>query len=245
MRQKNILNRRHDLLLRIPTPSVNYLALRPNNLTSPTFRHLLLLLYWPFFGFFFWFAEKKLVVDSYHPVYSPLDDYIPFCELFVIPYVFWFVFLIGIHVYTALYDIPAFIKLMRFIIITYSITLIIYYLFPTCQNLRPHDFSRDNALTRFMEDYYSFDTHTNVCPSLHVIGSLAVMFTGWHCQNLQHPAWKIAFCIVAVLISVSTVFLKQHSVIDILAALPICLGAYYFCFYYQQKMPKKKPALTA
>lgn len=231
-------------MFKIPSPSVNYLQLRPNNLTSPTFRHLLLLLYWPIFGFLFWFAERRLIVDSYYPVYSSLDDLIPFCEWFVIPYVFWFVFLIGMHVYTGLYDVPAFIKLMKFIIVTYSITLMIYYLFPTCQNLRPQEFARDNFLTRFMEHYYAFDTHTNVCPSLHVIGSFAAMFAGWHCSRLQTKGWKIAFLVTAILISISTVFLKQHSVIDIFVAIPICLVAYYFCFYYRQESPHKKPVLS-
>ena len=34
----------------------------------------------------------------------------------------------------------------------------------------------------------------------------------------------------AVLICVSTVFLKQHSIIDIIAALPICAAAYWVCY---------------
>ena len=34
----------------------------------------------------------------------------------------------------------------------------------------------------------------------------------------------------AILISISTVFLKQHSVIDIIVAVPICIIAYFICY---------------
>lgn len=40
-------------------------------------------------------------------------------------------------------------KLMKFIIITFSVTILIYLVFPTCQELRPATFERDNIITRF------------------------------------------------------------------------------------------------
>ena len=211
-------------------PAVNYLELRPGNLNSPRFRHLWLLLFWPIYGLLFMFVERFYQVDSYYVMYCGLDDLIPFQELFLIPYMFWFVFLVGIIVYTLFYDIPAFKKTMYFIMLTYGFSILMYLLFPTCQNLRPESFERDNFLTRFMAGFYEFDTNTNVCPSIHVIGSLAVMFGAWHCKDLQHPAWKWSFAIVAALISISTVFLKQHSILDVFAALAVCAVAYPICF---------------
>ncbi|MBQ8402217.1 MAG: hypothetical protein IJX14_09845, partial [Clostridia bacterium] len=53
----------------------------------------------------------------YHPAHSPLDDCIPFIEWFMIPYMFWFLYLVGIHIYTLLYDVDSFRRLIRFIII--------------------------------------------------------------------------------------------------------------------------------
>lgn len=204
-----------------------------------SFGHLKLLLYWPIFGLLFLFVERLYPVKTYISMYCPLDDLIPFNEFFLIPYLFWFVFLIGIHLYTMLYDVEAFKKLMKFIMITYTATIVIYLLFPTCQELRPVTFERDNAFTRFLYYFYRFDTSTNVCPSLHVIGSFAVVFTAWHTKRFQSPGWKAAFGITGLLICVSTVFLKQHSVIDVLAALPICLAAYLLCF--PRKAGEEKP----
>ena len=101
---------------------------------------------------------------------------------------------------------------------------------PTCQNLRPEAFVRNNLLTRFIELFYSFDTNTNVCPSLHVIGSVAAMFGLWDCKALQSVGWKIAATSIAVCISLSTVFMKQHSIMDVLAALPVCFFGWWIAY---------------
>ncbi len=58
-----------------------------------------------------------------------------------------------------------------------------------------------------------------------MIGSLAVMLAAWN-KAFHIPAWKAAFGATATLISACIVFLKQHSVLDILAAPPTCLLTY-------------------
>ena len=187
-------------------PEVNYREFRIHKLNTPEFSHVRLLLYWPIFGLLFLFLERLQPQRNYYPVYCGLDYIIPFCEWALIPYLFWFVFLIGTLVYTFFVDVPAFRRMMYFVIVTYTITVLIYLFFPTCQNLRPEAFVRNNLLTRFIELFYSFDTNTNVCPSLHVIGSIAVC------------------------ISLSTVFMKQHSIMDVLAALPVCFFGWWIAY---------------
>ena len=215
---------------KIPSPVVDYRKLRLQNLGSDTYRHLLLLIFWPVFGILFAYVERYYPVEYYTPMHSVLDDYIPFCEWFVLPYLFWFVYLAGMLLYTVIYDIDAYKKMMWFIIITYSITLIIYLIWPTCQELRPSAFERDNIFTRIMDSYYQFDTNTNVCPSLHVIGAVVVQFTFLHLQGKKHIGWHIAFIITTILICLSTVFLKQHSIVDLFAAVPVCALGYVLSF---------------
>ncbi len=225
-----------------PVPELDYRKLRLSNLNTKEYRHLWLLLYWPIYGLMFLFVERFYPVESYYPVHCVLDDYIPFVEWFLIPYLFWFLFMVGMHIYTLLYDVSTFRKMMYYTILTNTLTIFIYLVFPTCQNLRPAEFERDNFLTWIMGQYYILDTNTNVCPSLHVIGALGMMFTGWHSKYLEHPAWKIAFTVTGVLISISTVFLKQHSAVDVLVALPISVIAYLICFRPFSK--KKKEAVS-
>lgn len=90
----------------------------------------------------------------------------------MVPYLFWFLYLGGAVAYTYFREVPAFRRMMSFVILTYGVTVLIYLLFPNCQDLRPAVFSRDNALTRFTAWFYDFDTSTDVCPSLHVVGPL-------------------------------------------------------------------------
>ncbi len=211
-------------------PVVDYRRFRLNRLNTEEFCHLRLLLYWPVFGLLFLYAERFMSVSAYYPMHCALDDYIPFCEWFLIPYLFWFVFLVGMHVYTLLYDVNAFRRMMQFIILTYSAALVLFFLFPTCQHLRPSVFPRDNAFTRFIAGFYTFDTNTNVCPSLHVVGSLAVLFASWDSERFRSVGWRTAFGLSALLISISTVFMKQHSVIDLAAAVLVCAPAYILVY---------------
>lgn len=208
---------------------VDYKSFRLNKLNTPEFEHMKLLLFWPFFGLAFLLLERFLDLD-FHAVSCSIDYKIPFAEYFVIPYLFWFVFLIGMLVYSFFYDIPTFKKYMNFIICTYTITLIIYIIYPTKQELRPEVFERNNIFTHIVAFLYGFDTNTNVCPSMHVLGSFAVYFAARGSEKFSSFAWRAVFLVCAVLISISTVFLKQHSVVDIVTALVLCAAVYPFVF---------------
>lgn len=218
---------------------VDYRKLRLNNIFSPQFKHLLLLVYWVVYSLLFLFIERGLKLD-YNIIECSLDRKIPFCEFLVIPYYLWFAFLVFIHLYTLLFDIPAFKKLMYFIIIANTATVIFYIIYPNMQVLRPTEFARDNIFVDIVKNLYVIDTNTNVCPSLHVIDSFAVLFAGWRAKGLNKPLWRIIFLILTVLISISTVFLKQHSVIDIIFALALCLAVYPFAFIFPDIIVKNR-----
>ena len=207
----------------LPKPVVDYRRFRLHLLNTPEFSHLKLMLFWPVYVLLFGALERDVFGDTYTPVQIWLDELIPFCEWFVIPYIFWFFFLLFVHVYTLLYDIPSFRRLIVFMMVSYSGILLIYLIFPTCQNLRPAVFQRDNVLTRFMARYYEIDTNTNVCPSIHVAGSWAAVCGAWKSRHFSKRGWRLAFVITAVLISVSTCFVKQHSALDVFMAIPLCI----------------------
>lgn len=208
---------------------VDYRKLRLNNLCTD-YRHLFWLLFWPVFGLLFGLAERNFFHQNYHVMWCPLDGKIPFCEWFFIPYLFWFVFLVGMHVYLLLFDVKAFQRFMKFLLITYGVAMLVYIVYPTSQHLRPAAFPRDNLLTRLLGMFYQFDTSTNVCPSLHVVGSMAVAFAALDTPRFQKRGWKIAFVGTALLISVSTVFVKQHSAMDVFWAGVLCAIAYFLVY---------------
>ena len=126
---------------------------------------------------------------------------------------------------------PAFRRMMRFVIVTYTAATVVYFIYPTQQLLRPEAFAHDNALTRAVAWFYTFDTNTNVCPSLHVIGSAAALFALRDGPRLRKRAWwQAASVLLALCISLSTVFMKQHSILDVLCALPVCALGWWLCY---------------
>ena len=150
----------------ISTPTVDYRQLKTSNLNTDTYRHLKLLLYWPVYGLLFLFVERFYPVEQYTVMHCALDDMIPFCEWFLIPYLFWFVYLVGMHLYTLLYDVHSFKRMMKYIILTYTIAIVTYLIWPTCQELRPTSFDRDNILTQFIAGFYQFDTNNHAPQNL-------------------------------------------------------------------------------
>ena len=224
----------------------DYRGLRLRNITEPAYRHILLLLYWPVHGLLFLLLEQGWFAERYYTVGCALDELIGFNEWFFIPYLFWFVYLAGGLAFTFFYDVRSFRRMMRFIILTYGATLVIYILWPTRQLLRPNVFPRDNILTRFAAWFYEFDTNTNVCPSIHVLGAVAVSVGLWDCGRFRRPAWRVFFGAQTALICISTVFVKQHSVIDVLAAavLSALVIPLVFSPARQQSPRRKKPAVA-
>ena len=214
----------------------DYRQFRLRKLNTPEFSHIKLLLFWPVFGLAFLALERFRPHAAYHVMHCALDDAIPFSEWALIPYLLWFVYLIGALAYTFFQDVPAFRRMMRFVIVTYTAATVIYFIYPTQQLLRPEAFAHDNALTRAVAWFYTFDTNTNVCPSLHVIGSMAAFFAFWYAPIFSKRGWRIASTVAAFFISISTVFMKQHSILDVAAAIPLCAIGYYFAYV---RTPKK------
>lgn len=205
-------------------PVVDYRQFRFSKLKDSQFSHLLLLLSWIGYFVFFFLTENFIPPERCVPVHSALDDFIPFCEWFVIPYVFWYALIVISLGYFLLYNVDSFKRLQIFIIITQIVAMAVYILFPNRQDLRPVEFPRDNLLIQVIGYLYTIDTNTGVCPSLHVAYSLGIASV-WVKEKNVSLWWKAFVVIATVLICLSTAFIKQHSAVDIFAALPVGLLA--------------------
>ena len=222
-------------------PAISYRNLRPSNITSPQYRHLLLLLGWVVYFILYFLTENLIPAESCYPVHCWLDDVIPFCEWFVIPYVGWYVLIVVSLLYFAVYNVEAFKGLQKYIITTQLIAMACYIIFPTRQDLRPEVFVNDNVLTRLMGIIYAADTNTGVCPSLHVAYSMGLA-SAW-VKERGIPRWfKACMVVLAALVCVATMFVKQHSAVDFFAALPVCLLAEIIAYGKDYWRPRWKAA---
>ena len=170
-------------------PVVDYRQFRFSKLNDPEFSHLKYLLGWVGYFSLYFLTENLIPSERCYVVHSPLDDLIPFCEWFLIPYVFWYLLIVISLLYFALYNTEGFKRLQTFIIVTQVVAMAIYILFPNRQDLRPTEFANDNLLTQGVSFLYSFDTSTNVCPSLHVAYSLGLA-SAWLKEKDVSAWWK-------------------------------------------------------
>ena len=206
------------------TPVVDYRTFRLRKINDPQFAHLKLLLGWVGYFTLYFLTENLIPAERCTPVRMWLDDVIPFCEWFLIPYVFWYGLIVFSLGYFLLYHVDSFKRLQTYIIITQVLAMAAYILFPTRQDLRPEVLPRDNFLTQCIGYLYALDTNTGVCPSLHVAYSIGIASV-WTKEKDAHPAWKLFVVTAVVLICLSTMFIKQHSAVDFFAAIPVCLVA--------------------
>lgn len=194
------------------------------------YRHGLVLLY--FFPYMIWFtALERSVTTNYTPVHIWLDDIIPFNELFIIPYLLWFLYIAVTVVYLFFTSKEDFYKICAYLFIGMTICLMIYTIWPNGQNLRPASFANDNILTDMVKRLYNQDTSTNVFPSIHVFNSIGAHIAIASSRRLKNNKLvRISSLLLAILISLSTVFLKQHSVMDGFGA--IILGSIMYLLVY-------------
>ena len=194
-----------------------------------THRHMWWGLYLPVY-LIMYFTVEHVVTDNYWATQTAIDDYIPFCEYFVIPYDSWGPLLFVLGVFLILKDPESFRRYMWFIAIAYTTATIFCFLVPNGQDLRPAVMERDNIFTWMVQYTYSIDTNTNVFPSVHILGCMAAVAAVWHTPGLRKPAWRWGVTLYAALVMVSTMFVKQHAVIDVLAGL--LTGAIAYVFVY-------------
>ena len=221
-------------------PTVSYKGFKLSKIFEPQYSHLLLLLGWVVYFVLFFLTENLVPGDACHPMHCTLDDIIPFCEIFVLPYVLWYVLIAGSLLYFALYNVTNFKRLQIYIMITQAIGIACYIIYPTCQNLRPEIFQNNNFFTDIIGLLYSVDTNTGVCPSLHCAYSIGIASV-WLREKSASKLTKWLITLFCISVCLSTVFIKQHSVIDFFAALPVCLVAELIIFkdIYFKKKPKK------
>jgi len=99
-------------------PVVDYRTFRLRKINDPQFAHLKLLLGWVGYFVLYFLTENLIPAEACHPVHMWLDDVIPFCEWFLIPYVFWYVLIVISLGYFLLYNVDSFKRLQTYIIIT-------------------------------------------------------------------------------------------------------------------------------
>ncbi len=180
-----------------------------------------------------WFAYlEKTVTHPQTIIHVKLDDAIPFCEIFVIPYFLWFAYVSVTVVYCFFKNKQEYFRTCVFLFTGMTAFLVISTLWPNGHHLRPQTMPRDNIFTMLVSHLYRADTPTNLWPSIHVYNSIGAHLAVLHNQKLSENKvihfGSLTLCIAIIL---STVFIKQHSLFDVLTA--FMMSAIMYVVVYQ------------
>ncbi len=192
------------------------------------YSHAWVLVYFIFYMQWFTWLERT-VTTKYTVIHLRLDDKIPFCEWFAIPYFLWFAYIFVSVAYFFFKDRGEFYRNVAFLFIGMTICLTIYTIWPNGHDLRPDldTLGRSNIFTRLIGWLYGTDTCTNVCPSIHAFNSIGACIAVYKSRHLKEKhILRTATLVLTVLICMSTVFLKQHSIFDVICACILSIVMY-------------------
>lgn len=187
------------------------------------YNHAWVLLYALIYMPWFCYLEQRTNVHYYY-IKCALDYLIPFNRYFIVPYYLWFVFVGVTGTYFFFTDKKGFQKLAAFLITGMTLFLLVSTFYPTALHLRPLVVEGNDIFAQLVRLLYRLDTPTNVFPSIHVYNSLGCLVAISNSEKLQKKRYVIpATRLMTVLIILSTLFLKQHSIIDVFGACILAL----------------------
>ena len=193
---------------------------------------LIVIPYLIFYLLAFFYMENRPEIEI-HIIHARIDDFIPFCEYFIIPYFLWFPYVGAAVLYFGLVNRnrQEYYRLIATPGIGMTLFLLVSFFYPNGHELRPYYFEHENIFVDMVRFLYQIDTPTNVLPSIHVFNSVAVAIAVAECESLRENTRVVrASNVLAILIICSTVFLKQHTVLDVVTALILNLACFWLIY---------------
>ena len=166
---------------------------------------------------------SKLLHGDLNLVGNVIDTKIPFVPAFFIPYCIWYLMIFIIPYYLYCKDKDKFIKYTMAYILCSMIGNIVFISYPSTV-ARPIITGTDifSLIAKFI---YWIDTPTNCFPSLHC--AISMLFILYICESKNtNIITKISVCIISILIMLSTLFTKQHVVVDFISGDILALIVY-------------------
>jgi membrane-associated phospholipid phosphatase len=158
---------------------------------------------------------------------TAVDHQIPFLEIFVVPYLLWYAFIFLMFVYFCIYDRAIYYRTLISFCVGMLVCYVIYFFFQTTVP-RP-ELAGNGIMTSMVQYVYGADQPFNCFPSIHVLSSY-LMILGIRHSKLWTIKKDIIVSSIAYSIILSTLFVKQHVVLDVVAG--VLLGSLLFKLFY-------------
>ena len=172
-------------------------------------------------------------------IHAKLDDYIPFLEIFVIPYVMWYVYLFGSILLFGVKSRKTFFRFCLYAFTGMTFSYIVFFIWPNGIDFIPDlsELGRDNIFIWLTGVIHGSDLPRNVCPSLHCYSSIVIAIVTAKSRIFSKKI-VIGSWVLSVSICLSTLFIKQHSVWDLFFAIVLAALLYPFTYCVKWKFAK-------
>lgn len=197
--------------------------------------YLLFLLVMPVLGMIYQFLNTH-PREAVH-ISTAADAMIPFLPIFIIPYILWYGYIFFYLVYFCFKDTKVYLKTLILIVVGELLCFLVYFFFQTVVP-RPQ-LHGDGVFIQLVQFIYANDQPYNCFPSIHVLTTFAVMLGSRHIIG-KHPLNTMFIHIAGSLIIISTLFVKQHVVPDMIASMFLVSFLYGILFELIQVSVAKK-----
>ncbi|WP_288156458.1 hypothetical protein [uncultured Sharpea sp.] len=160
------------------------------------------LLYWPIYLAGFAIVERLVPLSKAHIISTSIDYAIPKREYF---------------------------KMMTVLYVGMTIFIVVSAIYPNGLDIRPEHLGVNSFSTWVVSLIYRTDTPTNVIPSIHIYNSIG-MAIGLCKSDYVKPYIKRGSVILAFLITIATFFVKQHGIVDAIAAIILVVVMYFIVY---------------
>ncbi|NIK78275.1 membrane-associated phospholipid phosphatase [Paenibacillus castaneae] len=202
--------------------------------------HVLGILSIPIQGLIYVWIGKSIGPDVFHNYYW-LDTQIPFIRWFIFPYISWMPLLYISFLYLAIVNRRVYFRTLIMYNSAVMACNLCFWFFATYVP-RPIVESTDIAgyLVNFI---YQSDAPYNCFPSIHCLTSYLLLMILK--RDVVLPSYlRIFFKILLWLIIASTVFIKQHSILDVFGGILIAEIAYRAVHYVSAQYIKREKQVT-
>ncbi|MFD0824153.1 phosphatase PAP2 family protein [Neobacillus sp. M.A.Huq-85] len=158
---------------------------------------------------------------------TSIDQVIPFLPLFIIPYIVWYGYIFCYLIYFCFKDTKVYLKTLILIVAAELICFVVYFFFQTTVP-RP-ELTGNGLLIKLVQWIYANDQPVNCFPSIHVLTTFTIMLASLHLKN-KHILNTLCINIVGTLIIVSTLFVKQHVIFDMIGSVILVTFLYGVTF---------------
>ncbi|MFL0248226.1 phosphatase PAP2 family protein [Candidatus Clostridium stratigraminis] len=141
-----------------------------------------------------------------------IDNSIPFLKVFILPYVAWYAFIFIIMAYLCYKDRKTYYITITAYLLGLIASYITFYFFQTTVP-RPEVIGSD-ILSKIIQSIYRADKPYNCFPSIHVLTSY-LMIKAMMTSSARNKINLVIIGSSSVLIIISTLFIKQHVILDV------------------------------